>query len=215
MRRARWLQMAEKGTFKPLKDDVSSSLLDVTRTAGQIAAEDLGFQRSSNPAITPLLDKQNGRLLRLVRNLSQASTAGTDIQTPNVSDIDTLEEKWHGLVDVFDSLLEKADACLDEYTGVIKRRDTPKELNTPATAKKASPPKSYRSQILPKPQLLFANAPKNHETIPFKPLLRSKPHSIQPLEASIRLDTVTDGLNQYDTQSYLARRFRSAIKEPN
>jgi len=27
------------------------------------------------------------------------------------------------VVDVVDSLLEKSDTCLDEYTGVIKRKD--------------------------------------------------------------------------------------------
>ena len=190
--------MAAKSTFKPLKDEVNSALIDLTRTAGKIAAEDLAFQRSSNPAITPLLDKQNRRLLHIVRDLTRASTLGTEVQAPSLSDVDSLEEQWHGLVDVFDSLLEKADACLDEYTGVIKKRDAPPE-STDTTTRKALPPRSYRSQTLAKPQLAFQKAPQNHETAPFKPLLRSKPHAIRPLQESLQLANDGDGREQYDS----------------
>ena len=199
--------MAANGFFKPLKDNVSSALIDVTRTGGKIAAEDLAFQRSSNPAITPLLDKQNQRLLHLVHNLTQVSTAGTDVKPSKISDVDSLEDKWHGLVDIFDSLLEKADACLDEYTGVIRRRSPPQQVTESASTKNTRPPKSYRSQILPKPQLLFEQPPNNNETTPFKPLLRSKPHSIQPLEACIQQEFVEDKRRQYDNQFYLPRTF--------
>ncbi|KAL8797560.1 MAG: hypothetical protein Q9195_000377 [Heterodermia aff. obscurata] len=185
VRHGKWLQMAANGFFKPLKDNVSSALIEVTRTSGKIAAEDLAFQRSSNPAITPLLDKQSQRLLHLVRNLTQVSTAGTDVKPSSISDVDSLEDKWHGLVDIFDNLLEKADACLDEYTGVIKRGSLPQQTNDSVPTRKAHPPQSYRPQNLPKPQLLFEHPPKNHETTPFKPLLHSKPHSIQPLEESV------------------------------
>ena len=206
MRHGKWLQMAANGFFKPLKDNVSSALLDVTRTGGKIAAEDLAFQRSSNPAITPLLDKQNQRLLHLVHNLTQVSTAGTDVKPSNISDVDSLEDKWHGLVDIFDSLLEKADACLDEYTGVIRKRSPPQQVAESASTKNTRPPKSYRSQILPKPQILFEHPPKNTETTPFKPLLHSKPPSIQPLEACIREEFVEDKCRQYDNQFYLPRK---------
>ena len=195
--------MAAKGFFKPLKDNVSSALLDVTRTGGKIAAEDLAFQRSSNPAITPLLEKQNQRLLKLVQNLTQASTAGIDVKPSSISDVDSLEDNWHGLVDIFDNLLEKADACLDEYTGVIRKRSPPQQLKESIPTRKAHPSQSYRSQILPKPQLLFEHPPKNHETTPFKPILRSKPHSIQPLEACIQQKFVEDKCKQYDSQLHV------------
>ncbi|KAG7009026.1 hypothetical protein G7Y79_00003g008940 [Physcia stellaris] len=204
--------MAAPGSFKPVKDDVSSALIDVTRAVGKIAAEDLAFHRSYNSAVTPLLEKQNRRLLHLVRDLTQASTAGTDVQAPAIPDVDTLEENWHGLVDIFDNLLEKADACLDEYTGVIRKRSPPQEPTGSAPTKKVYPPRSYRSQILPKPQLLFENAPKNQETTPFKPLLRSKPHSIQPLEESIRLGIAGEGHKQYDTQFYLSQGLGGLLK---
>lgn len=191
-RSGKWLQMAANSTFKPLKDEVNSALIDLTRTAGKIAAEDLAFQRSSNPAITPLLDKQNRRLLHIVRDLTGASTLGTEIQAPILRDVDSIEDKWHGLVDVFDSLLEKADACLDEYTGVIKKRDAPNG-SADTTARKTQPPRSYRSQTLTKPQLAFQKAPQNHETEPFKPLLRSKPHAIQSPQKSLQLNTAGEG----------------------
>ena len=199
--------MAANGFFKPLKDNVSSALLDVTRTGGKIAAEDLAFQRSSNPAITPLLDKQNQRLLHLVHDLTRVSTAGTDVKPSNIYDVDSLEDQWHGLVDVFDSLLEKADACLDEYTGVIRKRSPPQQPTESPSTRKSHPSQKHRSQILPKPQLLFEHPPKNNETTPFRPLLHSKPHSIQPLESCIQEDFVEDKPKQYDNQFYLPQMF--------
>ena len=199
--------MAANGFFKPLKDNVSSALIEVTRTSGKIAAEDLVFQRSSNPAITPLLEKQNQRLLRLVHDLTQVSTAGTDVKPSRISDVESLEDKWHGLVDIFDNLLEKADASLDEYTGVIRKEGLPEQLNESISTKKAHLPKTSRPQFLPKPQLLFVNPPKNHETIPFKPILHSKPHAIQPLEVRNQQESVEDKNKQYDTQFYLSRTF--------
>ena len=204
--------MAANGFFKPLKENVSSALLDVTRTGGKIAAEDLAFQRSSNPAITPLLDKQNQRLLHLVHKLTQVSTAGTDVKPSSISDVDSLEDKWHGLVDIFDNLLEKADACLDEYTGVIRKGKPSQQPNDSVPTRKAHPPQKYRSQILLKPQLLFEQPPQNHETTPFKPLLRSKPHSIQPLEVRIQQESVEDESKQYDTRFSLSRQSGSDLK---
>lgn len=209
--------MANDGTFKSMKDEVSSALVDITRATGKIAAEDLAFQRSINPAVAPQLAKQNRRLLHIIHDLTKNATAGTDIQPPQLSDADAVEERWQGLVDVFDSLLEKADACLDEYTGVIKKSNVPKEAvsaNHASSSRKSYTAKSFHSQTTPKPQLLFERVPKNDEDTPFKPLLRSKPHSIEPLNDSIHLEAVENDRKQYDTQFYLSpQNFHTPIKE--
>ena len=203
--------MAHDGTFKSMKDEVSSALVDITRATGKIAAEDLAFQRSINPAVGPKLAKQNARLLHIVRDLIKNATTGTDIQPPQLSDADAIEERWQGLVDVLDSLLEKADACLDEYTGVIRKSNPSQEAST---SRKPYTGKNYRSPNIPKPQLLFERVPKNDEDTPFKPLLRSKPHSIEPLNESIRLEAVENGRDQYDTQFYLSsQQFCGLIKD--
>lgn len=208
--------MASDGTFKSMKDEINSALVDVTRTAGKIAAEDLPFQRSVNPAVAPQLAKQNKRLLHLVRALTNNATAGTDIQPPQPTDADAIEEKWHGLVDVFDSLLEKADACLDEYTGVIKKANTSQDtapVPNPSITRKAHASKRFDTPALPKPQLHFENVPNNTATTPFKPLLRTKPHAIKPLSESISFEAVENGAHQYDTHFYLSQKSESSIKE--
>lgn len=53
---------------------------------------------------------------------------------------------------------------------------------------------SFRTQNIVKPQLAFLNKPAQHETGPWKPLLRSKPHAIVSLEDS--LGPITDSQQQ-------------------
>lgn len=196
--------MANVGDMEGLKDGISAALVDTTRTAGQISSEDLPFLRSSNPSIVPLLDRENVRLLDLARRLTRIATLGTEVSVPQIEDTDSLEENWKGIVDVFDNLLEKADACLDEYTGAVRRisptqEEKMKKIATPL--RKQRPDKAYRSQNIAKPQLLFDDVPTNDELTPFKPLLNIKPHAILPLEESLVLVPSSDGSQQYALQS--------------
>ena len=193
--------MAFDSSFKDIKDAISSALVDTIRTTGQIANEDLAFQRSSNPSIVPLLEQQSSRLLQLTRRLTRTATYGTDITAPQISDPESVEDKWMGFVDIFDNLLEKADACLDEYTGVVRKLSPAQEErmknSLPSANVKKRPIKAFRSQYIPKPQLLFANVPTNAESTPFKPLLLSKPHAITPLEECLTLAPSEEGPLQY------------------
>lgn len=185
--------------FKPFQDRITSSLLDVTRTAGQISAEDLSFYRSSNGSFSRNLDAQNSRLLQLTQRLLKAATnTGSNISAPKIQDAEGVDDKWRGVVDVVDDLLERADACLDEYTGVIKRLSPTAQDGgtTPTTTKDGRSqqfPSIFSAQQLAKPQLLFEKNHANHETAPFKPLLRTKPHAIVSLDESIG-DGAVDGL---------------------
>lgn len=117
--------MDQAQDFKSMQDLIQASLIATTRTAGQISSEDLGFQRSLNPAVGTLLDEQGSRLLTLARDLLKSATSISELRAPSLDDVDDVDNNWRGIVDVVDSLLEKADTSLDEYTGVIKRRDSP------------------------------------------------------------------------------------------
>jgi len=190
--------------FKSLQDRISSSLVDTTRTAGQIAAEDLNFHRSLSASIASNLDSQNGRLLDIAGKLTKAAVLNTEVKAPQLNNVDAVEENWQGVVDAIDSLLEKADACLDEYTGVVKRLSPARQEQTPASAvRSARPSRSFRDLDIPKPQLLFAKVPRNDESTPFKPLLRSKPHATLPLDQSLELIDNDEGVKQYDKHSIL------------
>lgn len=193
--------MESSTTFKSFQDRISSSLVDTTRTAGQIAAEDLGFHRSLNASIASQLDRQNGRLLEIAGKLTKVAVLNSDVKAPQLNSADAVEDNWQGVVDVIDSLLEKADACLDEYTGVVKRLSPARQEHIPApTGRSARSTRSFRDQDIPKPQRLFANVPRNDESAPFKPLLRSKPHATLPLDQSLEMVDNGEGVKQYDME---------------
>ena len=44
-----------------------------------------------------------------------------DTPAPRLRDAEALEAEWRGVVDVVDSLLERADVCLDEFSGAVRR----------------------------------------------------------------------------------------------
>jgi exosome complex exonuclease RRP6 len=109
--------------LKSLQDQIQAALISTTRTTGQISSEDLGFQRSLNPEVGTALDEQSERLLSLATALLKSAASISQLRAPVLEEADDVENNWRGIVDVVDSLLEKSDTCLDEYTGVIKRKD--------------------------------------------------------------------------------------------
>ena len=196
------LQMAGKDlNFKELQASISAALVESTRTVGQIAGEDLNFHRSSNPSVGSIIERQASRLLNLAQGLLKIATLGTEVPTPQLQDADSVEENWGGIVDVVDNLLEKTDACLDEYTGVIKKSAHFEDTYSTVSSKKKSLHKNPIALEIAKPQHGFLKVPKNNERTPFKPLLRSKPHAIIPLTQSLVPLVEDDGLERCGFQS--------------
>ncbi|EAW09562.1 exosome component 3'-5' exonuclease [Aspergillus clavatus NRRL 1] len=187
--------MESTADFPPFQERLTSTLVQVTRTVGQLSAEDLNFHRTSSAEVSESLDEQSERLLSLTSSILKAATAGTDLPAPTLRDEDSVEDNWRGVVDVIDALLEKADACLDEFTGVIKKLSpTQQEQSAKAAAAAASRkaaaarfPSAYDfgPSKIPKPQLSFQRLPDNTDVSPFKPLLRTKPHAVVSLEESL------------------------------
>ncbi|KAL8698936.1 MAG: hypothetical protein Q9201_006301 [Fulgogasparrea decipioides] len=189
--------MTAERSFKELQDEVSSALVKTTRTAGQISNEDLAFHRSINPEVDRLLNEQNKRLLSLARDLNKTATAGTSSDPPPLTNAESVDDGWRGIVDIVDNLLEKADACLDEFTGMIKKLVPGNQNEAGTSAKMPLSTREIRSQNIPKPQRLFRNVPRNDETTPFKPLLQSKPNAVVSLEDSLAMAPRRDGSMQY------------------
>ncbi|KAL8673548.1 MAG: hypothetical protein Q9168_002037 [Polycauliona sp. 1 TL-2023] len=191
--------MTTEHSFKELKSEVSAALVKTTRTAGQIASEDLAFQRSINPELDRSLHRQNKRLLSLVRSLNKTATAGSETVPPLLHNVESVDDGWRGIVDIVDNLLEKADACLDEFTGVVRKLTPGHEDKAPTSLpKKPLSKREYRFQNIPKPQRLFKKVPTNDETAPFKPLLDSKPNAVVSLEESLVLAATQDGSMHYN-----------------
>ncbi|KAK6209071.1 Mitochondrial distribution and morphology protein 35 [Pestalotiopsis sp. IQ-011] len=197
--------MASSQDFKSTQEKVQGALVKATRTSNSIATEDLNFQRRSNPAAGEALDEASERLLALSTSLLKSATKGTNHSAPRLEDADDVDAHWTRIVDVIDTLLEKADTCLDEYTGLVKRKLAPSEDtvrvfsvshgNVQLTDSKGSAPKktktytaldsSMRRANILKPQNAFEVKPDNHDASPWKPLLTKKPHATVPLEDSI------------------------------
>ena len=108
-------------TFKALQDEISKALVSTTRSATRIGGADITFQRSLNPEVGSQLDIQNARLLHLAQRLIDNAAASSNVVGSKLSDVEAIDTNWRAVVDIIDSLLEKADISLDEYTGVVKR----------------------------------------------------------------------------------------------
>lgn len=112
--------------FKSLQEGVQKSLVSATRSVNRIAAEDLAFQRAVNPDVAKQLDDKTTRLLALSTRLMQSASRACGVRkAPKLEDAEDVDVQWRQIVDVVDSVLEKADTALDEYTGLVKRKDPP------------------------------------------------------------------------------------------
>lgn len=185
--------------FKSLQDKIQASLVSTTKAVQRIANEDLGFQRTVNPASGDRLDEQSTRLLSLSNDLLKSAAKATG-QKP-VADLDDAEDvdiQWRGIVDVIDGLLEKADTCLDEYTGLVKRKgDFPETQPQKKTKTNDRLDFNFRRANIMKPQKAFEKQVDNFATGPWKPLLTQKPHAIVPLEESLGVFVDENGHQQF------------------
>lgn len=118
--------------FKSLQEEVQKALVSVVKSTNRIAAEDLTFQRTINPDAAEQLDEKSARILQLSTKLLQSAARACGIKAPKLEDVEDVEMRWQSVVDVVDSVLEKADTALDEYTGLVKR----KEPSTTETVRK-------------------------------------------------------------------------------
>ena len=107
--------------FKALQETIQGALIATTRTATAISAGDIPFQRSLDPDLAESLDSEIARLLRLAERALEASAVASTATSLKLPDADAIDGNWRDVVDVIDSLLEKADTSLDEYTGAVKR----------------------------------------------------------------------------------------------
>ncbi|KAK4176494.1 exosome complex exonuclease rrp6 [Triangularia setosa] len=199
--------MESSQDFSSLRDAIQPALVAVTRSANGLANEDLAFQRTVHPSVGSQLDKTTDRMLELVSGLLKSSSKVTGQSTSKLEDLDDVEIKWKGIVDVIDSFLEKADTCLDEYTGLIKRKDAP-TLEAGRDPKRPKPTErldwSLKRANIVKPQNAFEKKPSNFDNGPWKPILTRKPHAIVPLDQSfttfINDEHTTQYQNPYQTE---------------
>lgn len=111
--------------FKDLQERIQKSLVSAVKNVNRIAAEDLSFQRTVNPDVAEHIDEKAARVLDLSAQLLGSAAKACGVKAPTLEDAEDIDMSWQAIVDVVDSVLEKADTALDEYTGLIKRREPP------------------------------------------------------------------------------------------
>lgn len=117
--------MTSAEDFKSVQEGLQKSLVSVVKYANRIAAEDLPFHRTYSPEVGELLDERSERLLGLSTKLLRSAANACGLKAPRLEDADDIDLNWRQVVDVVDTVLEKADTALDEYTGLIKRKEPP------------------------------------------------------------------------------------------
>lgn len=182
--------------FAAAQESISQALVGATRAAAQVSAEDIPFHRSLDHSIGTGADHQSTRLLSLAQKLLQrAVPASSRIE---LTDADAIDNNWRAVVDTADTLFERTDTCLDEFTGLVKQATPREDAGSPVPAGRQPRAKNaYRTTNLPKPQLLFDTKPLNYETEPFKPFLTSKPHASVALDKSLVLRRNEENQPQY------------------
>ena len=138
--------------FSSIQEDIQEALLSTLKTVNRIAAEDLSFQRTANPAVGEELEEKTARILNLANGVLKSAATVCGQNAPTIEDGEDVDLSWRKIVDVVDSMLEKAATSLDEYTGVLKRKEPPTEtvsnpLEQPSGRSLAAEANSYRSHL--------------------------------------------------------------------
>ncbi|KAL9107131.1 MAG: hypothetical protein Q9227_007911 [Pyrenula ochraceoflavens] len=192
--------------FSAYQNQVTAALVATTRAAGQVSATDLSFHRSTSHAVARGVDGQNMRLLRLTNRLLRSVSTQSKVQAPpKLSTMEHVEDRWRGIIDVVDDLLEKADRNLDEFTGIIKSTEPavkPIKESKLATLKGYNEkfPTIFDLSTVSKPQEKFDTKVDNFDAGPWKPLLTEKPHASLPLSQSVVLGDDGTYVQPYQTE---------------
>ncbi|CAG9991570.1 unnamed protein product [Clonostachys byssicola] len=189
--------MESKDDLASVQENLQNALVSTVRTVNRISAEDLGFQRTIDPDVGEKLDSTTSRILELANLLLRSSGKACGVNAPKLEDVEDIDMNWRSVVDVVDSVLEKADTALDEYTGLIKRKEPTSAESAPNAKRPKSTNKVIRNANIAKPQVQFERKPENFPTGPWKPLLSSKPHAQVPLDKSLVTFTNENGTAQF------------------
>ncbi|KAK6505231.1 exosome nuclease subunit [Arthrobotrys musiformis] len=191
----------EPTEFATLQKDASLGLVKLVKTAKTLSSGDIAFNKSLDAEFSTVLENTNSKVLGLINDLVRNATDGSDIKFENFEDADSVETRWSVISEVVDFLLEKADLCMDEYTGTVKRgimQTTQSNYKSARTDKRAGEGRKAfnKSLHMAKPQLQFKKPLSPLDSGPYKPRLEKKPHAIKSLEESL-VPTIVDGREKY------------------
>ncbi|KAI9094381.1 ribonuclease H-like domain-containing protein, partial [Phlyctochytrium arcticum] len=187
--------------FDGFQSSLFSALAQLARASQPLKPADLSFYKSLSPTFTQRLQSSSDKLLGVCnRVFNHAAAAGTSSsstkEAANFQDSDDLVDDFDLVVDVVDSLLEKADTCMDEVTGRIKKNapDSVPGQSAPVMLQvSAGGPGSAKggkssfnvvaAQNIVRPQLRFEDKVDNSNR-PHERKITFKPNAKVPLETA-------------------------------
>ncbi|XP_061417445.1 exosome complex component 10 isoform X2 [Lethenteron reissneri] len=204
---------------------VLGSVVKATRASMGMPSpgEELDFYQTF-PAVRNVYENSAQRLLNGISNLSRYYGC-----RGHVTDSMDPEERFEGLVDATDTILERVGTLLDEVSGVNKNK-------APVLPKGTLPPKTIvsswnrrnqesasargrtfhalQAKNIARPQLSFTQRVDNSNA-PFLPKLRVKPNALKPLPAALssRRDVRPDDLDVPPALADLLHQQRTHTEE--
>ncbi|CAO1634416.1 unnamed protein product [Parajaminaea phylloscopi] len=189
---------------------LQGALQPPTRSAASLpSSSDISFHRSIDKGVAQSLDNEHKKLQSLISSVTSWAERGsaskgkkraTNQHEEDDSDDDGEKDRrvFARVAEVVDDLLEKADICMDEYTGKLAPRKLLDQSKEPSssngtlthgapTAQPVSktgrlPPQLLNAQIDP-PQRKFSAKPNNSSEESWdRPLTMGKPHALVPLD---------------------------------
>ncbi|KAI0049395.1 hypothetical protein FA95DRAFT_1556869 [Auriscalpium vulgare] len=163
---------------------------------------DLAFHRSVDRAVASDLDACSDKVLSLANRLLQLTKTAESSKKASakakakLEDRDDLLDRFESLiVESMDQLLERADICLDQYTGRTKAPAIAVHPPQPAAKKPIVSngrldPSLQHAHYLPKPQLKFKKKVNNENGLVWYPSLRHKYNAQVPLGHNLHSDGI-------------------------
>lgn len=199
---------------------VFASLVGTIRAASGVAAHDIGFYRKLDKDLDKAATKTSSELLGLANDIMQAVVPG-EVEELGTEESGSIDDHWRDVSHVLDILAERIDVALHQHTTGGRDEEQSESVKNPmklsdGTNKSANSVGNNERVIkhqhnLAKPQEKFTRPVDNSPNKPFKPLLTSKPHSIQSFEASTEL--LYPAEDDRLTMPYYSQPYETEIKE--
>ncbi|KAI9496799.1 ribonuclease H-like domain-containing protein [Zychaea mexicana] len=182
-----------KRQFKEFQQSFFKALVSATAASNAIPVNDVGYLRSLDRQFAKDLDTCGSRLLKTSNQLLQHCSADTGVEASTYEDVDDVNERYGGVVDVVDGLLEKADVCLDEMLGRTGKGNDQIKQQAAEVAQVSKGKLEYKllhASNIVRPQMKFKDAVDNSNSTPFIRKIKHKPHAQVPLEYGVTPDMV-------------------------
>ncbi|KAG5439945.1 hypothetical protein PCANB_000227 [Pneumocystis canis] len=169
--------------FFRFQNQLYDSLVSTTKAVVIIGSQDIDFYRTLDPYFALSLADCNKRLLDLANFFIQFVSLG---KFGKIEEHEDFNYRWLDIVDMVDSLFEKADMLLNEFNELVKQSDYKIEKKNSKDLKRKKLAYKYtHAENISRPQLRFSTVPDNDSNTPWRRKITVKPNALVPLDNSI------------------------------